>query len=124
MSFVEKFETLCEELQIMAADGELSREHWAKTNLRSNMYVTSLPGSPNADRWNACAFAIATAMRSVLTRPGGLRFVEQGDSYRGPAESARRRPGGSPSANQECFRREHHRVRFGDIIPAVRARPP
>ena len=63
MSFVEKFETLCEELQIMAADGELSREDWAKTNLRSNMYVTSLPGSPNADRWNACAFAIARAAK-------------------------------------------------------------
>ena len=41
MSFVEKFETLCEELQIMAADGELSREDWAKTNLRSNMASTS-----------------------------------------------------------------------------------
>ena len=31
MSFVEKFETLCEELQIMAADGELSREDWAES---------------------------------------------------------------------------------------------
>ena len=30
MNLVEKFEVLCEELQIMAADGELSREDWVK----------------------------------------------------------------------------------------------
>ena len=30
MNLVDKFEALCEELQIMAADGELSREDWAK----------------------------------------------------------------------------------------------